>query len=166
MFKDTKTCSILIPNRYTWEAIELTIESILVRTWYDNFRIIVCDNSHGKGVGNRLEYLKEHERNGTIRLIENEMETGMWIQKPNGMSTNRYGHGENLKILLAACETDYAMLLSSGVEILKTDWLDILLGTLKTDKDLGAARFRPAANHFDTTWKAPVWWPKDRKSVV
>ena len=157
--EQSKSVSVLIPTRRAFEAIELTIESILARTWYDNFRIIVCDNSHGEGVGNRFEYLKEHERNGTIRLIENEMETGMWIQRPDGMSTNKYGHGENLKILLKACETDYAMLLSSGVEILKTDWLDILLGTLKTDKDLGAGRFRPAVNHFDTAWKAPIWWP-------
>lgn len=155
----SKAVSVLIPTRRAFEAIELTIESILARTWYDNFRIIVCDNSHGKGEGNRLEYLKEHERNGTIRLIENEMETGMWAQKPNGMSTNKYGHGENLKILLKACETEYAMLLSSGVEILKTDWLDTLLAMLKTDKDLGTARFRPARNNFDTSWVAPVWWP-------
>jgi len=155
----SKPVSILIPTRRAFEAIELTVESILARTWYDNFRIVVCDNSHGGGVGNRLEYLKGHERNGTIRLIENEMETGTWEQRPDGMSTNRYGHGENLKILLRACETDYAMLLSSGIEILKTDWLDVLLSKLRTEKDIGAARLKPAVNHFDVSWRAPVWWP-------
>ena len=155
----SKSASILIPTRRAFEAIELTVESILARTWYDNFRIIVCDNSRGEGVGNRFEYLKEHERNGTIRLIESTGGDGSWEMRPDGSSLNRYGHGENLKILLRACETDYAMLLSSGVEILKTDWLDILLGMLKTNTDLGAARFKPAVNHFDTAWKAPVWWP-------
>ena len=155
----SKPVSILIPTRRAFEAIELTIESILARTWYDNFRIIICDNSHGEGYGNRLEYLKEHKKNGTIELIENPMETGMWEQKSDGMSTNRYGHGENLKVLLKACETDYAMLLSSGIEILKTNWLDMLLAMLKTDKDLGVARFRQARNNFETSWVAPCWWP-------
>jgi len=155
----SKAVSILIPTRQAFEAIELTVESILARTWYDNFRIIVCDNSHGEGEGNRLEYLKEHEKNGTLKLIENPMETGMWLQKPDGMSTNKYGHGENLKLLLKECKADYAMLLSSGVEILKTNWLDILLGLLQTEKDLGAARFRPARNNFETSWVAPCWWP-------
>lgn len=155
----SKSVSILIPTRRALEAIELTVESILVRTWYDNFRIIVCDNSHGEGFGNRLDYLKEHERNGTLKLIENPIETGMWEMRPGGISINKYGHGENLKILLRECETDYAMLLSSGVEILKTNWLDFMLGLLQTDKDMGVARFLPAVNHFDTCWKAPCWWP-------
>jgi len=155
----SKPVSILIPTRRAFEAIELTIESILARTWYDNFRIIVCDNSRGEGVGNRFEYLKQHARNGTIKLIESTGGDGSCEVRPDGSSLNRYGHGENLKILLRACETDDAMLLSSGVEILKTDWLDMLLARLGTDKDLGAARFKPAVNHFDTSWRAPVWWP-------
>jgi len=156
----SKPVTILVPTRRAFEAIELTVESIMARTWYDNFRIIVCDNSHGEGLGNRREYLKQLERNGAIKLIENEMETGMWGCTPDGRtSTNKYGHGENLKILLAACETDYAVLLSSGIEVLKTNWLDVFLDLLKGDKDLGAARFKPADNHFDSSWKAPVWWP-------
>jgi len=155
----SKSVSILIPTRRAFEAIELTLESILMRTWYDNFRIIVCDNSRRQGEGNRYEYLKQHEKNGTIRLIETEIADGSWETRPDGSWLNRYGHGENLKILLKACNTEYAMLLSSGVEILKTDWLDTLIAMLKTDKDLGAARFRPARNNFDTSWVAPCWWP-------
>jgi hypothetical protein len=61
--------------------------------------------------------------------------------------------------LLKACETDYAMLLSSGIEILKTNWLDVFLALLRDDKDLGAARFLKPVNHFDTCYKAPAWWP-------
>jgi len=155
----SKSISILIPTRRAFEAIELTVESILARTWYDNFRIIVCDNSHGKGEGNRSEYLKQHERSGTIKLIENMAKDNVWEQQPNGLWQNKYGHGENLKILLKACKTDYAVLLSSGIEILKTDWLNDFLGLLKTEKDLGTARFRPARNNFETSWASPVWWP-------
>lgn len=155
----SKSISILIPTRRAFEAIELTIESVLVRTWYDNFRIIVCDNSRGEGEGNRLEYLKKHEQNGTLKLIESTGGDGSWEAGPDGIWLNRYGHGENLKKLLRVCETDYAMLLSSGIEILKTNWLDTLLSLLQTDKDLGTARFRPARNNFDTSWVAPCWWP-------
>ena len=155
----SRSVSILIPTRRAFEAIELTIESILVRTWYDNFRIIVCDNSQGEGEGNRLEYLKQHERNGTIKLIENTGGDGAWEARPDGSSLNRYGHGENLKILLKACDTEFAMLLSSGIEILETNWLDVFWAMLKTDKDLGAARFKGAGNNFNTSWVAPCWWP-------
>lgn len=155
----SKSVSILIPTRRAFEAIELTIESVLMRTWYDNFRIIVCDNSCGEGEGNRLEYLKRHERNGTIKLIENISEEAKWKLEAGGLWRNNYGHGENLKILLKACDTDYAMLLSSGIEVMKTDWLDAFMATLKTEKDLGIARFRPARMDSDDVWAAPCWWP-------
>jgi|GEM_PF-2492026 len=154
----SKSISILIPTRRAFEAIELTIESVLARTWYDNFRIIVCDNSQGKGEGNRLEYLKQHEKNGTIKLIESMSGTGAWKLEPGGLWRNDYGHGSNLKILLKACETDYAVLLSSGIEVLKTSWLEIFMDIIKTNKDLGAARYRAAAS-LEDSWIAPCWWP-------
>lgn len=154
----SESVSILIPTRRAFEAIELTIESVLMNTWYDNFKIIVCDNSGGEGEGNRFEYLKKHEKNGTLRLIESSGGKGDWELK-DGMWQNSYGHGVNLKILLKACDTDYAMLLSSGIEVLKTDWLDTFMAMLKTGKDLGAARLRPVRMDFDDVWAAPCWWP-------
>ena len=154
----SKGISILIPTRRSFEGIELTIESVLARTWYDNFRIIVCDNSQRKGEGNRYEYLKQHERSGTIKLIENSGGTGVWKLTPGGLWRNDYGHGSNLNILLKACKMDYAVLLSSGIEVLKTNWIETLMDIIKTDNDLGAARYR-AATGLEDSWMAPCWWP-------
>ena len=146
-----KACSILIPNRWTEDAICLTIESILKRTNYPDFKIIVCDNSGGKGEANRLDYLKGMERQGNIKLIEN-------VVKPiNGRTP--YGHGENLKVLLKNCDTSLAMLLSSGCEIKNPDWLTQLISLLETDKDLGIARTRKAENHFNNCWAANRYIP-------
>ena len=144
--------SILVPNRRSYEAIELTIESLLARTWYDNFRIIVCDSSQGEGEGNRLAYLQQMERNGAIRLIENSPTDE---RLPDKQGFIRYGHGENLRVLLRACETPLAMLLSSGCEIIKTNWLDYVLSFIDDrTRDLGAAVVRKAENHHQNKYSA------------
>lgn len=146
-----KACSILVPNRWTEDAICLTVESVLRRTSYPNFKIIICDNSEGKGEANRLDYLKEQEKQGNIRLIESV------IQPVNGKMP--YGHGENIKVLLKACNTPLAMLLSSGCEAKNPDWLTQLTDLLEADKDLGAAKVRKAENHFQNCWAVNRYIP-------
>lgn len=146
-----KPCSILIPNRWSEDAICLTVESILKRTDYPNYKIVVCDNSGGEGEASRLEYLKKQEGLGNIKLIENV------IQPVNGKMP--YGHGENLKVLLKACDTPLAMLLSSGCEVKRADWLTLVVNLLKTDKDLGVAKTRKAENHFQNCWAANRYIP-------
>lgn len=146
-----KPCSILIPNRWTEDAICLTVESIFQRTNYPHFRIIVCDNSEGKGEANRIKYLKDMENRGYLKLIEN-------VIKPiNGKMP--YGHGENLKVLLKACDTPLGMLLSAGCEIKNADWLLLLTGLIQSDKDLGIAKTRKAENHFNNCWAANRYIP-------
>ena len=155
-------CSILIPNRYTWDSIILAVESIRKRTRGIETEIIVCDNSmalNNRAVepktgetidgdnGNRLEWLKEQARLGNIRLIENA------DQKP------LYGHGENLKKLIAACDTEYAMLFTSTAEITRRDWLMALINLMPTTRDIGVAKFRPGGVHDNTMLRPPLYWP-------
>lgn len=147
-----KSCSILVPNRWTEDAICLTIESILKRTNYPNYKIVVCDNSEGKGEASRLSYLKEQQRRDNIELIEN-------IIRRNSDGKMPYGHGENLKVLLKYCDTPLAMLFSSGSEVKRTDWLTSLIGLLETDNDLGMAKTRKAENHFQNCWAANRYIP-------
>lgn len=157
-----ESISICIGNRYTWDAICLCVESILRRTTYPNYNIVVCDNSQApnnraceyhpdtpkmEDDGNRLEYLRDQASQGSIRLIENVDQD------------RKYGHGENIKVLLKACKSDYALLFVSTAEILDGDWLDYLLEKVKADDVLGIAREKPAANHFNQQWIAPVYWP-------
>lgn len=147
-----KPCSVLIPNRWSEDAICLTVESILKRTDYPDYRIVVCDNSEGKEEASRLDYLKEQQRQGNIELIINVIE-------PNPDGKMPYGHGENLRILLKYCRTSLAMLFSSGCEVKKSEWLTQLVGLLETDKDLGVAKTRKAENHFQNCWAANRYIP-------
>jgi len=147
-----KPCSILIPNRWSEDGIVLTVESVLKRTDYPEFKIIVCDNSGGKGEANRLDYLKEQEKLGNIKLMENTI-----VRNAEGKMP--YGHGENLKVLIKACDTPLAMLLSSGCEIKDLNWLRQLTFVLETDKDLGVAKVREAENHFNNCWSVNRYIP-------
>lgn len=157
----SKSVSVLIPVRFVWEAIELTLESMLKNTWYDNYRIIVCDNSMAENRracepkpekeleddGNRREYLRGMARNGAIKLIENTDQA------------RRYGHGENIRVLLKACETEYALLFNSTAEIIKTYWIDELVKLMGDEKVLGIARLRMGGKQGEMNWIAPVYWP-------
>ena len=158
----SNSISVCVGNRYTWDAVCLCVESILKRTTYPAYEIIVSDNSMApnnrvreyhpdtpemEDNGNRLEYLRNQASRGNIRLIE------------NADQDDKYGHGENIKVLLKACTTDYALLFVSTAEILDGDWLDFLLDKIKGDNILGIAREKPASNHFDQQWIAPVYWP-------
>lgn len=147
-----RAVSVLIPNRWSEDAICLTVESVLKRTDYPEFKIVVCDNSEGKGKANRLDYLKSQAIEGNIRLIQNSIE-----RLPDGRMP--YGHGENLKVLTKACDTPLAMLLSSGCEIKQADWLNSLISMLNMDKDLGIAKTRHAENHFQNCWAANRYIP-------
>jgi len=155
--------SILCPNRFSGDAIVLTVESIKQRTNYPSYRISIIDNSQSpwnpkvepprqlEGVtddGNRLEYLREQARLGHIRLIEVK-------EKYKG-----YGHGENIKRLLKACRTPYAMLLSSGTEIINPSWLWELMRMMKQNRNaLGIAKSTLPTQHFNACWAAPKYIP-------
>jgi len=158
---------ILIPNRFTWNSICLTIESIVKRTApTTKYKIIVCDNSAITSLsgmnwardpqpvsitgddGNRREYLRAMARMGYVQLIE-KTDPG-----------THYGHGENLTLLCAASTADYALLLNSNSEVIRADWLDVLVDLIKdSEHDLGVARERNGGNHWDLCWITPTYWP-------
>jgi len=158
-----KPISILVPNRFTWDAVILTIESILKRTDNPDFRIIVADNSQAEARfdcepherrtidgdnGNRLAYLRRMALEGKITLIENQSQT-----------RHTYGHGDNIRVLLNACNTPLALLFISTAEILRPDWLTALASKIIVPRDLGVARFRAGGQHFENAWRMPVYWP-------
>jgi hypothetical protein len=154
---------VLIPNRCSFDGIKLTVESILKRTEYSDYRITVCDNStapnrfacepHERKVlndddGTRLAYLWNLALDEKIKLIEN---------KKQG---KKYGHGENLRLLLEQCTADYAMLFNSTSEIIRGDWLSVLVDMIRDpEHDLGVARFKDGGNHFDNAWMVPRYQP-------
>jgi len=144
-----KEVSILIGNCRTWESIELVIESLIQRTAYKPYQIIVHNQARIRDKGNRVAYLNKMARNGYIRLIEGEY-------RPR---SDLDGHGKSVKKLLSVCETELALLWVSDIEILEPDWLDMLVDRMQGDRILGVADFKPGRNHFDRMWIAPRYLP-------
>lgn len=116
-----KSCSILISSWCGHRATELCIESILKRTEYKTYQIIVCDSSPPYSV--ERKYLRNHKNAGNIKLLESEI---------------RLQHGQALYWLLSNCETELACIIDSDSEILSSDWLDVFTSQIQNyGKDLG-----------------------------
>jgi hypothetical protein len=157
-----KMVEILIPNRYTFNSVILTVESIIRRTVYPHFWVTVCDNSlaenrfvcepHERATidgddGNRRLWLRVKAREGWIRLIENKDQGRL------------YGHGENIRVLLDQCTADYAFLLNANSEIVRPDWISVLVNMMTdSERDLGVARYR-AGGPREHDYIAPTYWP-------
>jgi len=138
-----KPISILISSWHGGEAIELCIESLLARTSYPYWRIIVLDSS-GEGSKDKV-YLRGQRNFGNITLWEHE---------------SQLSHGEAIARLIKVCNTPLACILDSDVEILHKSWLNILVSPLKTEKDLGVAQLRPDGYFPESkTWRTPAYLP-------
>ena len=108
--RDKLTVSILIANYQGHEAIELCIESILKRTQFDSYKIMVMDSSPEDSPDKA--YLRRQRDRGKIGLLESE---------------RKLGHGTALTQLLKHCDAEFACLLDSDCEILMSDWLAVLV---------------------------------------
>jgi len=98
--------SILIPNRNSLEALELAVESIRYYTRYP-YKLIIYDDASTNG--RDIEYLKQAESRGWLELHQGE---------------KRVGHGGVLNELInKLCDTDYAVVMDSDVEIKGFDWI-------------------------------------------
>lgn len=140
-----KAVSILIPSWCPHEALCLCIESIIKRTAYKPYKIIVCDSSPADSA--ERSYLRACRDNKILELIE--------VPK-------RQAHVKSLNTLLTHCDTDYACVLDSDVEIMRDDWLDFFMSKLPDyEQDLGIGGFvkggnRPGFNFFQLPWFHPA----------
>lgn len=134
--------SILIANYQGHEAIELCIESILKRTKFNDYEIMVMDSSPRDSSDRK--YLESQRDKDNIILFESEI---------------KLGHGTALARLLKLCDADFACLLDSDCEILEGDWLSVLVNKIRNTNDLGVARFRWGGVAADNHCIAPVYWP-------
>lgn len=135
--------SILISSFNGGIAIELCIESIKKRTLYFPYKIIVLDSSPESS--NNRQYLKEMATKGVIELIE---------------YSHQLKHGEAIYQLFGYCNSQIGILLDSDIEILRPDWIDVLVGYLKTEKDLGVGNMRLPCNFPKTKiFRCPSYHP-------
>ena len=122
-----KSCSILISNYNSFEAIQLCIESIKKRTDYPDYQIVVYDDESSNGVD--LPYLEKAESKGWIRFIHGNRQR--WANEIDALyaphkiiSPSPYWHGCALNVLVnEICDTELAMIMDADVYIKEADWL-------------------------------------------
>ena len=137
-----KPCSILIANFNGHEAIELCIESILKKTVYPSYKILVFDSS-GKDSQDRT-YLTSQQQRGNIELFISDVQAR---------------HASALMRLLAKCETPLACMVDSDIEVLKGEWLRVLVDELKSPNDMGVAKTKVKGIFPSGVATVPIFQP-------
>lgn len=113
--------SILIPNKDNIEYLEVCIDSILKRSTYENYEIIVIENNSEKE--QTLDYYRALERrDARIRVIYYEGDF-------NYSAINNFG--------AKAATGEYLLLLNNDTEIITHNWIEEMLMYAQRD-DVGA----------------------------
>ncbi len=102
--------SIVIPNRDHLEDLTRCISSIVERSTYDNYEIIVIENNSCRD--EVFAYYKEIQKNPAIRVITYEGEFN-------------YSRVNNLGVAQAGGE--YVLLLNNDTAVITPDWIEELL---------------------------------------
>ena len=118
--KGNPMISILIPNKDHTEDLRRLIESILDKTSYDNFEIIIVENnSVSKEIFEYYDSISKHPKINVVRF------EGAF----NYSKINNFG--------ARSAKGDYLLLLNNDTEIITRSWLEELLMYAQRD-DVGA----------------------------
>lgn len=109
--------SILIPNKDEAESLKLCINSILEKTTYPNYEIIIIENNSTSE--EIWEVYKELEQNEKIRVV-------VWKDIFNYSGINNFGASH--------AKGDYLVLLNNDTEIITPRWLDMMLADCQREE--------------------------------
>lgn len=113
--------SIIIPNKDAKEYLEQCINSILEKTTYKNYEIVIVENNSEKE--ETFEYYKKLEKDDKI-TVQKYPETGF-----NYSKIINYG--------VKNCTGEYVVQLNSDTKIITENWLEDMLGFAQRE-DVGA----------------------------
>ena len=104
--------SIIILNRDHKDLLERCVRSILDKSTWDNYEIVICEN--GSTEQDVLEYYEELKKNAKIRIVE-------WTEggEFNYSALNNFG-AKN-------AAGDYYLLLNNDTEVITENWIEELL---------------------------------------
>lgn len=118
--KEKELVSIIIPTRDGYEDIKKCVDSIIEKTKYDNYEIIIADN--GTTDLRTLELFERYKKNEKI-LIE-RIDIPFNYSRINNIAVNR-ANGK------------YLLFLNNDTEVITEDWLDKMVSYAQFD-DIGA----------------------------
>lgn len=102
--------SIIIPNMDHVRTLRTCIESILKKTSYPNYEIIVVENNSKKS--ETFSYYEELKENPRVQIV-------IWTDKFNYSAINNFG--------VQYANGDYFLLLNNDIEVISEDWLQEML---------------------------------------
>lgn len=108
--KGNPLVSILIPTKDKYEYIERCISSLLEKTTYNNYEILIIDT--GSTEKETLNYYKTLENNPKIKFLH-------WDKKFNYSAVNNYG--------VKHSKGEYILLLNNDTEVITPDWIEGML---------------------------------------
>lgn len=105
--------SILVPTRDAFDLLKRCIESIVDKTTYPNYEIVVIDNQTADA--NALEYLAKITSNPRVRVLRYDLPF-------NYSAINNFGVGQ--------ARGEVLCLLNNDTEVISPDWIAEMLGHL------------------------------------
>jgi O-antigen biosynthesis protein len=112
--------SIIIPNRDNAQILKMCITSILKKTTYDNYEILIVDNNSNEQI--TAEYYKSLKNNSRIKQIS-------WHNPFNYSAINNYA--------VTKATGEYLLFLNNDVEVITPAWIERLLEHAQK-KEVGA----------------------------
>ncbi len=113
--------SILIPNKDQVETLDTCVRSIIEKTTYPNYEIVIIENNSTSQL-TFLYYKQLQEQYKNVRVVT-------WQDKFNYSAINNFGFKE--------ANGDYVVLLNNDVEIITPSWIEEML-MFAQRKDVGA----------------------------
>lgn len=105
--------SIIIPNKDQKDTLEKCINSVLNKTAYKNYEIVIVENN--STTDEIFAYYKELEKKDNIRIVTWKSESGF-----NYSAINNFG--------VTHAKGDYLLFLNNDVEVLDDTWMEEMLG--------------------------------------
>ena len=117
--REQKKVSIIIPNKDQKEILERCIESIIQKTDYKNYEIIIVENN--STTNEIFEYYKTIEQRENIRVV-------IWKDKFNYYAINNFG--------VRYANGEYLLFLNNDIEVIRENWLSEMLANVQR-KEVG-----------------------------
>lgn len=117
--REQKKVSIIIPNKDQKEILERCIESIIQKTDYKNYEIIIVENN--STTNEIFEYYKTIEQRENIRVV-------IWKDKFNYSAINNFG--------VKYANGEYLLFLNNDIEVIRENWLSEMLANVQR-KEVG-----------------------------
>ena len=142
--KGNPKVSLIIPNKDGKDILKVCIDSVLEKTTYDNYEIIVVENNSTSD--EIYEYYKEIIKNEKIRVVNyntgkeilNENECSLEFTNQNRIEVKPgFNYSAIINFGVRNATGEYSIQLNNDTELITPNWLELMLGYCQRE-DVGA----------------------------